>query len=62
MKKVYIIPSCEIYNASVTPLCSSVPVAGDHLNGTNGAWSKGFWDSVFDESETPVKKSVDFFE
>ena len=62
MKKVYIIPSCEIYNASVTPLCSSVPVAGDHLNGTNGAWSKGFWDSVFDESESSAEKEHGLFE
>ena len=52
MKKVYIIPSCEVHAVSVQSLCMSLRVSDTETEGTNGAWSKGLNADLFGGSES----------
>ena len=62
MKKKYIVPTCEVCDATLMPLCASTPIEGNHTGGDSGAWSKNFWGSAFYDSEDSETKSEGFFD
>ena len=62
MKKVYIIPSCEVHSAHTMPLCMSVRIKDEETEGSAGAWSKKFWGETFDDSESFDKNSDGLFD
>ena len=52
MKKVYIIPSCEVHAVSVQSLCMSVRIKNVETEGANGSWSKEYSADLFGGSES----------
>ena len=52
MKKVYIIPSCEVHEVSVQSLCMSVRIKDVETEGVNGSWSKEYSADLFGGSES----------
>lgn len=55
MKKVYIIPSCEVHAVSVQSLCMSVRIKDVETSGDNGSWSKDFGGGFFEDADNSAE-------